>query len=105
MEAGYEGELEVPGYTRTQVGHHVYLLCDAGYLLGADVTAMGDEATQWVPTDITWAGHDYLATVRDDSIWAAVKKRAGTHLPNLTLDVVKALGTETIKQLVGLPPS
>jgi hypothetical protein len=105
VENGASGDLEVPGYTRAQVGYHVYLLCDAGYLVGEDCTAFGDEATYWMASDLTWAGHDYLNAVRDDSVWAAVKTRAGKHLPSLTLDVVKALGVEVVKQLIGLPPS
>lgn len=44
--------------------------------------------------DLTWYGHQYLANIRDNTIWAKTKERIkpfGTVALDVTLDIAKAL--------------
>jgi hypothetical protein len=58
------------GYEIPQIHYHVRLLHDAG-LIEADEIVPG----QWWPERMTWAGHEFLDSARNDELWSEVKKR------------------------------
>jgi hypothetical protein len=62
----------VEGYTELQVCHHIALLADAGLLSARERSAIG--VYYWSAGQLTWAGHEFLDCVRDDALWAEVKR-------------------------------
>ena len=72
----------ITGRTYEELACHMVLLIDGGLLDGAR-----DQSGGFVARKITWAGHDFLDTVRDPKIWSATKdrvKKAG----GFTLDIL-----------------
>ena len=58
-----------------------------------------DEIEHWEGMNLTWAGHDYLDSIRDDQIWAVAKdgvKQAG----GLTFDLLKSLAKGLVKKKI-----
>src|SRR5580704_3082064 len=86
-EGGRVPQLTFEGLSSSEVGYHAYLLVDAGIARGVDVTTMQSEGPQALITDLTWAGHEFAALVRDDKRW----KRA--------MDLVNSRGASTFDEL------
>lgn len=119
------------GSDRSAIQYHLRLLLDAGYIEGEDLLKSAvAEQKQAVPTTVfsggsaqralevsnsfnagtsilvtrmTWAGHDFLDTVRDGKIWAqtkdALKGVEGVGIDMLK-DVAKKIGKTIINHQV-----
>ena len=96
-EHGYAPmNLEIEGYTEEQIGYHVHLLGDAGYMtvidMGRTRSSLSPEAR---PGSITHSGHEFLDAIRDDEVWRTTKgiiaKTGGW-----TLGVIASVATEII---------
>lgn len=79
MEAVPEDEpapnpFEVEGSSEKVVGHHVYLMAQAGLLDAVEITLMSDLTKQAMPTGITWEGHDFIETMRSQEVWERTKQ-------------------------------
>lgn len=55
------------GHNETEISYHISLLDDAGLLHGQDRSAIG--VFRWSAGALTWAGHEFVEAVRDDSVW------------------------------------
>lgn len=60
-------DLRIEGYTPEQVGHHVWLLEDGGFIICVEGEVV-DEAELY-PRCLTWKGHEVLDAVRDPEVW------------------------------------
>lgn len=100
--------LALDGYTEDVVGYHVYLLADAGLLVGDSAGHMGTPMPFWMPRHLTFAGHDFLDAARNDEAWRKVTGAAGRTVGTMALDVVKstlgALATDVLQRQLGLRP-
>ena len=65
----------IEGHGEPEICHHIALLDDAGLITARDRSAIG--IYFWSAGQLTWAGHEFLDLVRDDAVWAAVKRRVG----------------------------
>jgi hypothetical protein len=99
-------QLSIEGYTEEQVGYHIYIMCQARLISGLDSTGTGDSSPCWMATAVTWEGHEFLETSRDDKLWVKAKHAAGS-AGGMALDVLKAvlvgLATDAAKKAAGLP--
>jgi hypothetical protein len=64
-------ELSVEGYSPEQVTYHLTLLQEAGLIAAVDIS--GYEGEAWIPTRLTWHGHEFLDAARDEKRWRKVK--------------------------------
>jgi len=96
-EHGYAPmNLKIDGYTEEQVGYHVHLLGDAGYM---DVISMNsfrsNKSPNAKPRSITHSGHEFLDVIRDDEVWKTTKgviaKTGGW-----TLGVIASVATQIV---------
>ena len=55
------------GHNETEISYHIALLDDAGLLHGQDRSAIG--VFRWSAGALTWAGHEFVEAVRDESVW------------------------------------
>lgn len=55
------------GHNETEISYHISLLDDAGLLHGQDRSAIG--VFRWSAGALTWAGHEFVEAIRDDSVW------------------------------------
>lgn len=81
-----------PNYGYELVKKHVNMLVKKGYIDGIE-EYMGME--DYHVKDLTWDGHQFLKSVRDEKIWKETKSIA-TKAGGLTLDVIKSVATELI---------
>lgn len=84
--------LEAEGYSFEQVNYHVWLLENGGLLVAAE--AGGDV---FAPCYLTWAGHEFLEAVRDDTRWNTVK-RAMAAVGGFVVEVGKQVAIAQIQK-------
>ena len=79
---------------------HIELLMDAGFILAVDESASNEP--DYTIARITFAGYEYLDTVRDESHWKDVKEKLLPLGGSATIDIVKELGVNFLRQQLGL---
>ena len=63
-QRGEPVSIQVEGYSDDEIGYHIYLLAQAGMIEVLDFTSMVN-AWSWRAQSLTWAGHDFLDSIRD----------------------------------------
>jgi hypothetical protein len=95
-------EISVDGKTPDEMEFHLELLCDAGFI------DQGDGAGPMVGIlfrKLTWAGDDFLDSVRDPAIWHETKegaKKAGGFTVDLLVALAKGLIRKKLQQHSGV---
>jgi hypothetical protein len=90
---------EFEGYIEEQVHYHIMLLSEAGLVVAINASSMQD--IQWIPQRLTWQGHEFLDSARDNTIWRKAKEimaRTG----GFAFEVAKPLLVDLLKQQIGL---
>lgn len=103
MEENDDHEIEIEGYSDDQVGHHCYLLMKAGLIEAADSSAMDSFAPTAIPLSITWAGHEFLDSAKDNKIWAAAKEKVIGPAGGVAFAVLLEWLKAEAKRRLGLP--
>lgn len=96
-------KIKVDGYNDEQVGYHCHLMNEAGLIVAADSTYFESLSPQAVPTCLTWAGHDFLDSVKDATLWAKAKKHVIVPAGGVAFNVLKDWLKTEAKQRLGLP--
>jgi len=99
---------EVPGYTQDQVAYHLALILKAGLAEGGEPRYASDGSDPTIPAAVlvsrlTPAGHDFIAEIRDDTVWAKVKERTLKVGGSVSLEMLKQVAGAVVKQMIGLP--
>jgi hypothetical protein len=82
---------------------HLILMRDEGLIEGSDRQFEGKDG--FLPTSLTWAGHDFLDSVRDPESWKKTKdgaNAAGGFTVELLAEIAKGLIKTQIKRLSGV---
>lgn len=94
----YEGvPLDIQGATDQQIGYHVMLLVEAGYLVGDDMSTF--DGVDWEAQRLTYAGHEFLDTIRDAEVWRRTKD-AAVKVGGVSLQVMVEIGKAYAKQVL-----
>jgi hypothetical protein len=100
--SGAHFSLDMPGHDFGAVVEHVLLLGDAGLAQVRDLGRTGEGPTGVAIDRLTMAGHDFLASARDDQRWekamTIVKDKGGAVTVNVLSQILAAL----LKQSFGL---
>jgi hypothetical protein len=95
--------IEIEGFTDEQIGYHIHLMGQAGLLEAHETTSMSDTSPSAIPIALTWSGHDFLESAKDETLWSKAKKSviqpAGGVAFNVLLEWLKA----EAKARLGLP--
>lgn len=99
--------IELEGYTQDEVAYHLALIVRAGLAEGPapKYSSSGSDPTipiAVVVTRLSPEGHDFIASLRDDTVWAKVKERLAKVGGSASLEIIGQVGTSVVKQLVGL---
>lgn len=81
------------------VSQHIRLLLDSGFI-EADGPLYNGDAADFYITRITSSGYDYLDSVRNPGIWAATKAKLQTLGGSATLEIVKTIAIDLVKDYV-----
>lgn len=86
-------------YNSNDVIYSILKMEEAKYIavnnIAADVDNAGFDADYYYITDITFAGHEYLNSVRDSKIWASVKREISS-LSSVSLPIIQQLANAFI---------
>jgi hypothetical protein len=91
--------LGITGRTHEEIAYHMVLLIDGGLL-----DAERDMSGQFAARKLTWAGHDFLDSVRDPKIWRATKdrvKQAGGFTVEILAGVAKEIIAHNLVRIAG----
>jgi DNA-binding transcriptional ArsR family regulator len=92
-------DLGISGRTREEISYHLEQLISGGLL-----DAERELSSQFVARKLTWAGHDFLDSVRDPKIWRTTKgrvKAAGGFTIEILASVAKKVIEENLASLLG----
>lgn len=92
---------DLEGYSAEQVDYHLNLLVDANLVDQGGSGALSG----FMFKQLTWAGHDFLDSVRDDEIWRRARdgaKAAGGFSIELLGDLAKGLIRKKIADHTGV---
>ncbi|MBU7320526.1 DUF2513 domain-containing protein [Paenibacillus oleatilyticus] len=93
--------LEDEGYGDMIVQYHLRIMAEAGLIVIDDVPTLA--SGQYYINGMTWLGHDFLDSARNEKVLIAAKEKAesrGVDFKSLPIDVIKELLTEGIKNLL-----
>ena len=94
-------QIVIDNYTQDQIGYHATILIESGLVLGHESQARGAKSPYSSITRLTWAGHEFLDTIREPSRWQQAKdmiQKAG----GASLSVWGNLLTEILKKNLGI---
>lgn len=77
---------------------HLKLLKEAGLIAGVSMQPLNGPY-QITRMELTWEGHDFLASIRDPEIWDQTKQGVKT-AGGFSLDLIKALAKGLIKKKI-----
>lgn len=107
MEANEDGGFgympKIDGYTAEQVGHHAYLMIDAGLIEGTVFSYRSPPLKQAIPESMTWAGHDFLDAAKDDTIWAKARDEILKPVGGMAFSVLLEWLKNEARSRLGLP--
>lgn len=93
--------IEIDGYTEEQIKYHAVLLGEAGLVNVVDVTNFGSKSPEAVIIRLTWAGHEFLESARENQIWNQAKNLINK-IGGASIHIWMMLLTELVKKKLGL---
>jgi hypothetical protein len=89
------------GYDNLTVIYHCQLLLDVGFLEGR-VERVNTGEGHFISKGLSWYGHDYLASIKNDTVWKKVKKTVGEKGLELTVEIISRVATNIIEDSLGI---
>lgn len=87
-------DISIEGRHPTEICGHLTLLVEAGFVRGR-VTTSGE----FMLDGVTWSGHDFIDSVRDEEVWRRTKE--GVNLAGgFTFDLMKGLARGFLKKKI-----
>lgn len=85
--------IELDDYAPEDIQYHLVLMFQAGFLSGEGLHSGSTprRIIEVLPQNLTWEGHEYLDSIRDDEVWRKIKN-LGPTIGGLTFSMIKELG-------------
>lgn len=91
-------KIEIDDYSTDEVTYHVKLLHDARLIEGNLMMDTGGYS--YFINGITWNGHEFLDSARDNNVWNKTKTLLKEKLASTSLEVLKYFLIETSKEML-----
>ncbi len=92
FEQDQRQEFPKDGHSEDEVKGHVALMIEGGLLNGKVARYAGGYGVMVDEhTPITWAGHDFLALARSDTIWKKAMTRVRDTVGDVTIEMMQGL--------------
>lgn len=88
------------GYDPLAVQRHVEMMFDAGLLEGLPHKSGSSGQRIIHVTDMSWAGHDFLAATQNSGVWHKMKSTFASEAMEVPFQLMKDVGIALIKQQV-----
>jgi len=92
--------IKVKDFSSKEVSYHVMLLAKANLIEARDTSTL--QEFRWHPIRLTWEGHEFLDATRDDKVWKKVKGEIAEKGGSFTLDIMKGLASQFLREQFGL---
>ena len=93
----------IDGYSDQEIQYHLVLLFDAGFLRCEPTrSTTSDRVIMVLPFELTWAGQEFLAKIRDETVWNRTKTTAREKGIQMTIEAISAIATAYAKAQLGL---
>jgi len=86
--------LSIKGYSKEALLYHLYLLDDAGFIRATFMRGSKGEVMAAHVFEITWTGHEFLQSIKDDTLWKKAKEDVLKPTASWTFSIL----TEWLKQ-------
>lgn len=83
-----------PAERAAEVSYHMELLLEAGLVDGQMSKAISRGPHEFLATRLTWNGHEFLDSIRSETVWEKTKKVFASRGVEMTVDLVKSVATE-----------
>ena len=80
--------LNIDGFDLDTVAYHCKILADAGLLDSHEPTYGDDRIYAFSVGSLTWAGHDFLDKIRENTLWNRTKDRIKDNALPMSLEVI-----------------
>ena len=80
-------QIAIDGKSKEELSEHVRLMGEAGLIEALKLPEQ--DGMFWYPKRITWHGHEYLASVRADTVYAKTKEIASKAFGTVTMETIK----------------
>ena len=93
--------VHLDGYSDDDVLYSFIKLSEAGFINGKPQPAGNNPAYVFITTSITYEGHKFIDSVRDDTVWFATKK-ISSKVASVSIDILTTIATNVLtKMLIG----
>ena len=100
----YRPDLKIEGHCEPEIGYNLDLLVQAELVRG-EVLWTVDKELFPIVDGLTWEGHEFLDTIRAQSVWDRTKefvKQNGQDIRSLPLDIIKSVAKNQIADIFQL---
>ncbi len=87
---------------RYLASEHMKLLIDKGFVYGAMHPIAGREPKGFSVNGLTWEGHEFLDSIRSDTVWNKTKETFATKGLEMTFETIKAVAAAAMTSMLGL---
>lgn len=90
---------EINGIDNDTAAYHMRLLLEAGLIVGGCRNALGPPLCHAIR--LTWTGHEFIDSIKRDTVWNKVKETAKVKGMELSFDVIRVAAKMTIESVLG----
>jgi hypothetical protein len=83
-----------------EISYHMSLLIEAGLVKGKIVEMLNEPINDFHAQRLTWDGHEFLDSIRSDTVWARTKKAFLDKGVEMSFDLVKAFAKDAAVTLM-----
>jgi len=94
-------EITIEGHSENQVQYHLQILVEGNFVEAMDASSLASIC--YMPTGLTWKGHEFLDDIRDETVWKKTKESVSSKVSSVSLAIVQEVAKASVKSLLGLP--
>ena len=94
-------DIAIGGYSDAQIGYHLGILADGGLIDVIDTNTKDSKVFSCFVKGITWQGHEFLDSVRDDGVWSHTMEKLKP-VGSASIDIVKSVAIAYVSSKLGL---
>ncbi|PJH78726.1 hypothetical protein CV716_08165 [Streptococcus thermophilus] len=104
IEAEYKStaiyNLNIDRFDLDTVAYHCKILAEAGLLDSYEPIYGNNRIYAFHVGSLTWAGHDFLDKIRENTMWNMTKNKIKENALPMTLEVIKSVATNLINDQI-----
>lgn len=89
---------ELPQYTKEEIAYTLILLEEAGLIIARPLRYDGG-VSDIVVTRLTYEGHEFIDTIRSDTVWDKINKTIST-VSSVSLPILQQVGSQILISLL-----